>query len=65
MEIAVDRARKKIERQANSFLQFPQAEGINYRQTLCLFTWPSWKQQEAMVGDARGLGEQRWNPRWF
>jgi len=32
---------KKTERQANSFLQFPQAEGINYRHTLCLFTWPS------------------------
>jgi len=47
---------EKIERQANSFLQFPQAEGINYRQTLYLFTWPSWKQQEAMVWDARGLG---------
>jgi len=47
---------KKIERQANSFLQFPQAGGINYRQTLCLFTCPSWKQQEATVWDARGLG---------
>lgn len=72
IELALDTAREwegeggeKIERQANSFLQFPQAEGIIYRQTLCLFTWPSWKQQEAMVWDARGLGVKRRNPRWF
>jgi len=47
---------EKIERHANSFLQFPQAEGINYRQTLCLFTWPRGNNRKLWSGTLEGWG---------